>query len=1155
MRKSYFRLVLFSTSALVSVSLVHALHAQEVIDGTHETVIGDGSGTRPANWDIGNSLTLGDGSGTESVLEISQGGRVTNTTGVLGQNSDASVVVSGAGSAWETSGALVLGSGDGTTAGLTIANGGTVQSGETSIGSGVGSQGDVVLTGSGSAWIVNGDLRLGDEGHASVLISDGAEAETSALRLTAAERSAAMVTISGQGSSLIMAGSGYISGGGTNALTIEDGGALISASMQISGTEDNAALVTVTGENSIWESRAGGVVVGDVSDGELELLDGGRLEAGNVTVGRNGKGRGTVTINGDGSALTTRANLIVGQTGVGDVLLSDNGVLETGGQTVLGSNEDGKGTIDLRGAGVRWAAEGPVTLGQDGEGSVSAQDGAHMSMQSLVLGAERTGSGVLQLEGTDTLLAVESDLVIGQSGGGAVMLADGARMTARSLVMGSAEDSGGELILYGGHLSLEETMEIGRDGVGAVALVENGSLTAAGGLSVGSDSLFFIGAPKGRDLYAPGTLTTPSLLVETGGELILNHSSEAYLLETDLSGSGHMNVAGGSTTLRSGTGFAGTVGIDEGATLTAASSMLTGPIENEGRLVFDESEDGIYGGLLSGSGEFVKAGAGQLTVRDLSGFHGNVAVEAGRFSYDGLFDGALSVSGSGILSGAGTFNSLDIQNGGIFAPGNSIGTSRVSGGLAFGAGSVYEVEVDSSGNSDLTIVENGTTIDSAASVAVLAENRTDTGAGYAAETTYTILQSSDGITGTFGSVTDTFAFLSAELTYDPTSVYLTLARSETDTPEAVFAAGTTTRNQRTTSAGVASLGSGTLFDAVLLLPDGETEAAFDALSGEAHASVRGQLSQDVRPAQDAVERRIRSGFDSVAALGETAFNGQISQDLTGGWQLWGEVYGAWGERDGSANSAGYTRSGGGLVAGVDKAVSSTWRLGAFGGFGTTSFDVDARASSGNTTNLTAGVYSGHLLGAINLHAGSSLTWHGVDMTRSVRFTGLNETLTSDYSAWTGQLFAEAAYTVEFQQVRVSPFLGASIVSTQSDGFSEKGGSAALKVSSGQETTGTTTLGVRGETAPLLLGESFLHFSGSLAWRHTFGDVTPANSMRFDGGNAFTVSGTPIDRDTAQISAAMTWSHGSALSLDLGYTGEFGNSAQDHGARAGFSLEF
>ena len=1155
MRISGFHFLLLTTATLAGVSLTATANAQEVVDGTRETVAGDGSGTRPATWTVGDDLILGNGSATETVVEVIDGGRVEGINTDVGLNSDAAVVVSGSGSSWSSTNDMNIARGDGTIGQLTVANGGTVSSSMATVGQGLGSNGSVFLTGTGSTWSVDQDLVVGGDGDGSLRVENGAEAHVGAVLLSAEERSRSSITLSGARSSLTSRGRVVVSGAGSNALTVEDGAQLISGGGQITGSEGNAAIVTIRGENSAWSSQSGAITVGDVSDGQLNILDGGRVEAAAGFIGRNGKSIGRVILEGPGSSLSYRSNLQIGYIGEGSLEMAEGADLATGGPVFLGGTEEGLGTIELHGAQTRWTANGTIAVGQRGEGRILAASGAQLSTSDIVLGAETRGQGVIEIQGDGTRLDVDGDIVVGGNGDGALAVAFGARMTGRSLVAGAEQNGGAEIIVYDGHLALEDRLQIGGDGTAIMGVMENGSVSAGGGIAVGSESRLIVGGPFGRDPFAPGALMSPTLSIAAGGELIFNHSDTDYLLETDLSGDGKLTVSAGATTLKSSTVFSGAVSIEEGASLTAESAVLAGNISNNGRLVFDDTRDGAYLSQLSGTGSLFKRGQGHLTLRDLSEFQGDLTVDEGHLTVNSLFGGATRVTGTGTLSGTGTFNRLSVESGGTFAPGNSIGTTRVSGDLSFGAGATYEVEVNAGGEADLTIVNHSTRVDETAGVLVLAENRTDSGLTYSPETTYTILRSEDGLTGEFGSVTENFAFLTAELSYDPTSVYLTLHRDQSATAESVFVSKAMTRNQKKTAAGVASLSDGALFEAVLTLPDGEAEAAFNALSGEAHASVQGQLHQDANLSQDAVSRRIRTAFAGVDTEGQSAFNGQVTQTLSPSWQVWGEVYGSWSERDGDGNAAGYSRTSGGLIAGTDRAITDTWRLGAFGAFGQSSFDVNSRNSSGDTTSLTAGLYSGHQFGAWRIHAGSAFAWHGIDSSRNVQFTGVNQRLSADYSAWTGQLFAETSYAFHLPQGSVAPFVGASLVTSQTDSFSETGGGAALRVASRSETTGTTTLGVRGETAPLLLGDSFLHFSGTLAWRHAYGDLTPESSMRFDGGDTFIVSGSPIDQDTALFNAAVTWSRGQALSLDLAYTGEIGASAQDHSARAGLLLQF
>src|SRR5690606_6823139 len=131
--------------------------------------------------------------------------------------------------------------------------------------------------------------------------------------------------------------------------------------------------------------------------------------------------------------------------------------------------------------------------------------------------------------------------------------------------------------------------------------------------------------------------------------------------------------------------------------------------------------------------------------------------------------------------GSGTLGHVNVSRGGALSPGNSIGTLTVDGDLDFGDRSTFWVEVNDGGdvagiNSDLLLVTGAATIDEGARVRVSPANGTDTGQTYAEETTYRILTASS-VTGTFGSVDSDFAFLTPELSYDATNVYMTLAKT------------------------------------------------------------------------------------------------------------------------------------------------------------------------------------------------------------------------------------------------------------------------------------------------------------------------------------------------------------------------------------------
>src|SRR5690606_2502137 len=112
---------------------------------------------------------------------------------------------------------------------------------------------------------------------------------------------------------------------------------------------------------------------------------------------------------------------------------------------------------------------------------------------------------------------------------------------------------------------------------------------------------------------------------------------------------------------------------------------------------------------------------------------------------------------------------------------------------------------------------------------------------------YTILTADGGIDGTFGAVTSDFAFLDPSLSYDSNNVYLKLVRNDID-----FADVGSTPNQKNTGAAVDSLDPDSpIGNGIVGMDDDGARNAFDQLSGEAHASLKGMLIEDSRFVRDA----------------------------------------------------------------------------------------------------------------------------------------------------------------------------------------------------------------------------------------------------------------------------------------------------------------
>ncbi|RUZ91426.1 autotransporter domain-containing protein, partial [Mesorhizobium sp. M7A.F.Ca.US.006.01.2.1] len=116
------------------------------------------------------------------------------------------------------------------------------------------------------------------------------------------------------------------------------------------------------------------------------------------------------------------------------------------------------------------------------------------------------------------------------------------------------------------------------------------------------------------------------------------------------------------------------------------------------------------------------------------------------------------------------------------------------------------------------------------------------------------------------------------------------------------------------------------------------------------------------------------------------------------------------------------------------------------------------------------------------------------------------------------------------------------------------GDAAL-TSAGTSTDATfTTLGLRG-SSDFAFGGMNVTARGMLGWRHAFGDVTPTSSFAFAGGDAFTIAGVPIARDSAVVEAGLDFNMSANATLGLAYTGQFGGGTVDQGAKVDLAVKF
>lgn len=295
---------------------------------------------------------------------------------------DASVVVSGAGSAWRIGDYLEVGRYVNRTGTMDILDGGRVEvltgsAGATSVMIGYQSaDGTVTVSGVNEAeglasTFVTGPgwLRIGGNqgrGILNVLAGGVVNSAIASLGEGAGDgTSTGIANIEGAGS-LWTTDSLRIGYGGRGTLGIRDGGVVESASAIVGASNVVGTLgeVEVSGEGSRWDV-SGLVSVGLSSGtGRVAVSNGGSVSAGSLDISNNG--HGSVLVTGAGSALEVTDTLRLSPLWTSSLLQVEDGASLHTGNALVGSGliSGQSAIVNISGQGTRWTAGG-IRIGID----------------------------------------------------------------------------------------------------------------------------------------------------------------------------------------------------------------------------------------------------------------------------------------------------------------------------------------------------------------------------------------------------------------------------------------------------------------------------------------------------------------------------------------------------------------------------------------------------------------------------------------------------------------------------------------------------------------------------------------------------------------------------------------------------------------------
>lgn len=551
-------------------------------------------------------------------------------------------------------------------------------------------------------------------------------------------------------------------------------------------------------------------------------------------------------------------------------------------------------------------------------------------------------------------------------------------------------------------------------------------------------------------------------------------------------------------------------------------------------------------GEVSGTGSWDKEGAGTLVLDGVNSHSGTTQVNAGKLVIGSSKEnstaqvaGDVKVANS-VLKGHGRVNGVvTVNNGGVIAPGTSIGQMHV-GQLIFKSGSTFEFEADTDTSADKIIVDstlgsgNGSaSIEPGAILSILA------GAGtWTDGVTYTILTADGGVSGQFDKVKKDLLFLDHSVTYNPNDIQLTLKRNSLP----LGGAGGTI-NQSGTGSGIQSLGPNhPIYKTVVSMNKFQAQNMFDNLSGEIHASLKGAVLSNSDYARKSVNQHLMGKSEGVN-----------SKQIDNGKGLWVSTWAHGGNIKADQNAVKLKNDGWGVLLGADLFANDKTTVGLALGYEQTNVKSQGnRASKADVNTVHVMAYGKTSAGPIDIRGGVGYGWLKADTERNIQVSGLYGQNKAKYNGSQVQVFVEGSHTFEInEKAKITPYANVAYQRVNFDDFHENGGVTSLNVRNSAQSATSSTMGVRGEVSINPNAQLYAH----LGWQHHFGSKTPKVNANFIGGMPYVVNGNATDKNSAIVGLGADFQLKPNMNLHIGYEGKFGNQSRDHGAKLLWEMRF
>ncbi|HEY2837898.1 MAG TPA: PEP-CTERM sorting domain-containing protein [Pirellulales bacterium] len=531
-----------------------------------------------------NSSSLAIGSGGDGTLNVTSGGAVSNLTTSLGASVGiGKVTVDGAGSQWNITGEFGISRGS-----LTISDQGLVN--QTGGGAFVGEtlDGGTVDVNSHGVWDLtsSGMIILGHSGKGTLDISSGGHVNSGLANI--GNQATAQGTVSVSGGTWTNSSSVTIGDFGKGVLTVDNGGLIATGGGVIGSAAGGVGQVSVTGVGSLLKSdssTSASFFIGDHGQGTLAVSAGAAftIDHGSAYVANAPGGSGAATVMGSGSTWSDSGDLVVASgdaTSQGSVHISDagqlsvtasmlignlgHGTLDVGGggsassaNGLIGVQSGAVGLASIHGTGSQWNIASGLTVGAQGDGTLSISSGATVAVQNAngaTVGSDNGSTGAVTISGDGSSLTM-GDLSVGRFGEGSVTIQQGASASNARADIGSEAGGSGSVVVtgQGSHWTSTNEVNIGGQSQGSLQILDGATV----------EGTYFSAMGRATDGIGTATVSgdgskwTTSIVVGDAGHGALNIQNGG-LVETrggavgvSSGGFGQVTVSGAGTALRS----------------------------------------------------------------------------------------------------------------------------------------------------------------------------------------------------------------------------------------------------------------------------------------------------------------------------------------------------------------------------------------------------------------------------------------------------------------------------------------------------------------------------------------------------------------------------------------------------------------------------